>query len=114
MTDAEEFWRPIINDFQPVGPVRPEQVRRFFVDRNEDDPTQSVIRQLKSDFRDSIAGELNPCKSLLTGHTGSGKSSELMQLADLLAQDFFVVWFDAEHSLSVKPNHFDVILGMGV
>jgi hypothetical protein len=119
MANAEEFWRPIINDFQPVGPVRPEQVRRFFVDRFEDDPTQSLIRQLKSDFLDSIQSdsvEAQPthCKSLLTGHSGSGKSSELMRLADLLSQDFFVVWFDAERSLSARPNHFDVILGMGL
>jgi hypothetical protein len=31
MVASQEFWRLIINDFQPVGPVRPEHVKRFFV-----------------------------------------------------------------------------------
>ena len=41
MATAREFWRPISNDFNPVGQVRPEDVARFFVDRKEDDPTRS-------------------------------------------------------------------------
>lgn len=110
--NIEDFWRPIINDFNPVGTVRPELVQRFFVDRNENDPTRSLIQQLQLDIRNKRDFPAD-CKCLLTGHTGSGKSSELMRLAQLLAGDFFVVWFDAELSLS-RPNHFDVILGMGL
>jgi hypothetical protein len=109
-----EFWRPIINDFRPVGPVRPEDVSRFFVDRKEDDPDRSLVQGLKLSLQDSI-GQPSPYKTLLTGHIGSGKSSELIRLGQELARDFFVVRFDAEYSLSPeRANHFDVLLGMGV
>jgi hypothetical protein len=42
---AEDFWRPIINDFNPMGTVRPDFMQRYFVDRNENDPTRSLIQQ---------------------------------------------------------------------
>jgi hypothetical protein len=114
MATIQQFWKPIINDFNPVGQARPEDVKRFFVDRNEEDPTQSLLRQLKLNLQNSI-GEPKLYKSLLTGHVGSGKSSELIRLGQELAADFFVVWFDAELSLTTdKANHFDIILGMGL
>jgi hypothetical protein len=110
---VREFWRPIINDFRPVGLVRPEDVSRFFVDRKEDDPARSLVQLLKLSLQNSV-GQPNPCKALRTGHRGSGKSSELMRLGQELAGDFFVVWFDAELTLAEKANHFDVLLGMGL
>lgn len=114
MSDVQKFWRPIINDFNPVGQALPEDIKRFFVDRNEADPTRSLLKQLKLNFQNSI-DQPKLYKSLLTGHIGSGKSSELMKLGEELAEDFFVVWFDAELSLTAeKANHFDVILGMGL
>jgi hypothetical protein len=79
MVASQEFWRLIINDFQPVGPVRPEHVKHFFVDRYEDDPTQSLLQQLKSNFLNRL-GQPKPYQVLLTGYVGSGKSSELMRL----------------------------------
>ncbi|MBI3796777.1 MAG: hypothetical protein HY268_07395 [Deltaproteobacteria bacterium] len=115
MAVAEEFWRPIVNDFNPVGPVRPEDVARFFVDRQEGDPTRSVLRLLERSFLDSIWQPRPPYKVLVTGHVGSGKSSELMRLGQALAHDFFVVWFDAEATLVTETaNHFDVLLAMGL
>ncbi len=36
-----------------------------------------------------------------------------MRLGQELAGDFFVIWFDAETSLTETANHFDVLLGMG-
>jgi hypothetical protein len=114
MVASQEFWRLIINDFQPVGPVRPEHVKRFFVDRYEDDPTQSLLQQLKSNFLNRL-GQPKPYQVLLTGHVGSGKSSELMRLGEELAEAFFVVWFDAESTLDESTaNHFDVLLAMGL
>jgi len=119
MVTASEFWRPIIRDFQPVGPVQPEEVRRFFVDRHADDPTQSLLQLLKSSLLNNLSRDLSASptfyKGLLTGHVGSGKSSELMRLGQELADTFFVVGFDAEFTLTLETaNHFDVLLGMGV
>jgi hypothetical protein len=114
MVTPQEFWLPIISDFNPVGQVRPEEVKRFFVDRNEKDPQRSRVQRLKLNFLNT-RGQAKPYKALLTGHVGSGKSSELMRLGQELANDFFVVWFDAELSLAAETaNHFDVLLGMGL
>jgi len=115
LATVQEFWRPIINDFNPIGPVRPEDVSRFFVDRQADDPTRSPLQLLKLSFQDSIWQPRPPYKALLTGHVGSGKSSELMRLGQELAADFFVVWFNAEFTLETETaNHFDVLLAMGL
>jgi hypothetical protein len=48
--DPAAFWRPIINDFRPVGNIsswRADEVMRFFVDRNQDNPTRSLFQLLK-------------------------------------------------------------------
>lgn len=114
MPTAREFWRPILNDFNPIGPVRPEDVSRFFVDRWEADPTRSCLQLLKLSFQESIWQPRPPYKALLTGHVGSGKSSELMRLGQELSNDFFVVSFNAEFTLETETaNHFDVLLAMG-
>jgi hypothetical protein len=114
MVTPQEFWLPIISDFNPVGQVRPEEVERFFVDRNEKDPQRSRVQRLKLNFLNT-RGQAKPYKALLTGHVGSGKSSELMRLGQELADDFFVVWFDAELSLSTETaNQLDVLVGMGL
>ncbi len=114
MTKAQDFWLPIINDFNPVGEVRPEEVARFFVDRKEGDRNRSRVQRLRLDLSNS-RGQAKPYKALLTGHIGSGKSSELMRLGQELADEFFVVWFDADLSLSLdKANHFDILMGMGL
>jgi hypothetical protein len=109
-----QFWKPIINDFNPVGPATVADVRKFFVDRNEDNPARSLLQRLTLDFQNSIDGP-RPRKELLTGHVGSGKSTELRRLGEELAEDFLVVWFDAENTLNTETtNLFEVILGMGV
>ncbi|MGE0822797.1 MAG: hypothetical protein AB7G75_12775 [Candidatus Binatia bacterium] len=111
---VQEFWRPIINDFNPVGRVRFEDVQRFFVDRHEEDPTRSIIQRLKVNLQNSL-GQPAHYKGLLTGHVGSGKSSELLRLGQELVNDFFVVWFDAETTLATETaNHFDILLAMGL
>src|SRR5262249_4459584 len=101
METVRQFWRPIINDFNPVGTVRPEDIAKFFVDRYASDPTHSLVQRLQLNLQNSL-GQLNPYKALLTGHVGSGKSSELIRLGQTLEDDFFVVWFDAEMSLAAE------------
>lgn len=114
MENVKDFWRPIVNDFRAVGTIRPDDVTNFFVDRQEGDPTRSLRQLLKLSLRNSL-GQPKPYKGLLTGHIGSGKSSELFCLGQELGNDFFVVWFDAETTLATETaNHFDVLLAMGL
>jgi hypothetical protein len=112
MVTAREFWRSTFNDFNPLG-LRPEDVASFFVDRHEDDPTRSLLERLKVGLLNSM-GQPQTYKALLTGHRGSGKSSELMRAGQDLVHDFFVVWFDAEQSLADTATHLEVLLGMGL
>jgi hypothetical protein len=112
--EAERLWTPIINDFNPVGPTSPEEVKRYFVDRNEKDPTRSLLKRLSKNFRLSKRQPAH-YKALLTGHKGSGKSSELMRIGSELSTDYLVLWFDAEKSLVIeKVTVFKVILGLGL
>lgn len=114
MVTVQEFWRPIINDLNPVGQVRPEDVVRFFVDRKEENRLLSIVEVWKTELQNSI-GQPRPYKALLSGHVGSGKSSELMRLGQELVDRFFVVWLDAELTLSTETvNHFDILLAMGL
>ncbi|MGH9939956.1 MAG: hypothetical protein ACREAM_27250, partial [Blastocatellia bacterium] len=74
----------------------------------------SLVRRLSANFRLS-KGQKTPYKALLTGHTGSGKSSELIRVGVELSRDFLVFWFDAERSLVIeKATVFEVILGLGL
>lgn len=114
MTTAKEFWSPIINAFNPVGQIRPEDVTRFYVDRKQGDQQRSRVQRLKVSLITSTT-QNRPYKALLTGHVGCGKSSELMRLGQELANDFFVVWFDAEYTLFAETaNQFDIIYTMGL
>ncbi|MGE0126793.1 MAG: P-loop NTPase fold protein [Blastocatellales bacterium] len=113
-TEAKQFWAPIINDFQPLDSTWLGEIDKFYVDRSAGDPTNSALQLLKEGLLASL-DRAKPYRALLTGHRGAGKSSELIRLAEELAEDFFVVRFDAELTLSPETtNHFDIILGMGI
>lgn len=66
----------------------------------------------------AIARKIRRCtgnsfhQQLLTGHRGSGKSTELLRLqAALEKQDFFVIYFDVEELLDLGDlNYLDVLL----
>jgi hypothetical protein len=114
VNDLRKFWNPIINDFQPLVTAEPEWVDQFYVDRASGDPTNSTLELLKEGLLASLERP-TPYRALLTGHRGAGKSFELIKLGEALAEDFFVVRFDAEITLAPETaNHFDIILGMGV
>lgn len=114
MPVSEKQWREVIGDFIPVGPPRPQELRRFFVDRYENDPTESIFVQLRAGLLSRL-DQPKPYQALLTGCRGSGKSSELMRLAQEVADKFFVVWFDAETTLNDNSvNQFDVLPGIGL
>jgi hypothetical protein len=115
-----KFWSLIIDDFQPLVTVRREnaaeynEVDAFYVDRARGERTNSALELLKEGLLSSI-DRPSPYRALLTGHRGSGKSFELIKLREELAEDFFVVLFDAELTLTPETtNHFDIILGMGI
>jgi hypothetical protein len=115
--EARQFWSPIINDFQPLDSVwrgDASKLERFYVDRSAGDPTLSTLEILKEGLLESLQRQ-TPYRALLTGHRGSGKSSELMRLRRELGDDYFIARFDAEMILSPEnTNHFDIILGMGI
>ena len=114
MPVSEKQWREVIGDFIPVGAPRPQDLRRIFVDRYENDPTESILVQLRAGLLSRL-DQPKPYQALLTGCRGSGKSSELMRLAQEVADEFFVVWFDAETTLNdYSVNQFDVLLGIGL
>jgi len=114
MPVSEKQWREVIGDFIPVGMPRPQDLRRIFVDRYENDPTESILVQLRAGLLSRLE-QPKPYQALLTGCRGSGKSSELMRLAQEVADEFFVVWFDAETTLNdYSVNQFDVLLGIGL
>jgi len=114
VNDPRKFWNPIINDFQPLVTAEPGWVDQFYVDRASGDPTNSTLELLKEGLLTSLERP-TPYRALLTGHRGAGKSFELIKLGGALAEDFFVVRFDAEITLAPETaNHFDIILGMGI
>ncbi len=43
MPISEKQWREVIGDFIPVGTPSPQDLRRIFVDRYKNDPTESIL-----------------------------------------------------------------------
>lgn len=102
---VEDFWRPIYNAFDPWERLLGEKLDTFFVER-EHSPLQPLTAQLQPD-RDVH-------KTLLVGHRGSGKSSELLKLVSTIGPDFFVVWFDANLNLDIfSANQVELLFLLG-
>jgi len=80
----------------------------------------SGVRGNNETIAKKISRNISRCNSaqfhqqLLTGHRGSGKSTELLRLkAELEAQKFFVVYIDVEELLDlVDLNYLDVLLSI--
>ncbi|MBE9508112.1 MAG: hypothetical protein IMY86_08685 [Chloroflexi bacterium] len=103
---AEDFWTPVYNAFNPWERLWGEKLDTFFVEREH-----SPLRKLAAQFRPGRAVQ----KTLLIGHRGSGKSSELLKLVSNIGDDFFTVWFDANLNLDIfSANQVELLFLLGV
>jgi len=103
---AEDFWPPIYNAFNPWERLWGNKLDTFFVER-EHSPFGKLTVQLRPDH--------DVQKTLLVGHRGSGKSSELLKLVSSVGEDFFTVWFDANLNLDIfSANQVELLFLLGV
>jgi hypothetical protein len=93
------------NAFDPAHPLQGESYEAFYVQR------PIGIQRLINDIRDD---ERTTPKRLFTGHRGSGKSTELIRLAEALQDDYFTLYFTVEDVLDMADvDYKDVILALG-
>ena len=90
MTNSK-FWKPVYQLFKPEEPLeKPEDIRDFYVSRS-DSPVEDLVNALEM--------EDDPTQFLLSGHTGSGKTTELHRVEHCLANDYTVIWIDTATAL---------------
>ena len=93
------------NAFDPRAPLSGSAFAAFYV------PRPVGIEKLLGDLRvdDNLTS-----KSLFTGHRGSGKSTELIRLANALADQHFTVYYTVEDVLDMADvDYKDVLLSLG-
>lgn len=90
MSDTK-FWKPVYQLFKPEEPLStPEDIRDFYVQR-KDSPVESLVSALEM--------EDDPAKFLLSGHKGSGKTTELRRVEHKLTNSYSVIWIDTATAL---------------
>lgn len=97
----------VIRVFDPREPLRGPELAEFYVNRpgNPRDRMRTSLQEL--------ALHDQPVKLLFTGHSGSGKSTELNKLAEEIKSQFFIVPFAAHRSLNIADlTYVDLLLGM--
>lgn len=93
----------VLNYFSANQPLTGQRLKEWFVERG-------------TPIRKQIALDLNrrhisdPAKVLLIGHRGSGKSTELNQLATELDEKFFAVSFDAYETIGRSNLEYEDIM----
>jgi len=96
-----------IRVFDPREPLSGPELAEFYVNRPGNPLNQIEI------YLQGMAAHDEPVKLLFTGHTGSGKSTELNKLAEELRNQFFIVPFAAQKLLPIAEiSYVDVLLGM--
>jgi len=96
-----------IRVFDPREPLKGTELNSFYVNR-PDNPRTDMMNLLQS-----MGLHGDHVKILFTGHTGSGKSTELNKLAEDLKNRFFIIPFAAQRSLPIAElTYVDVLLGM--
>lgn len=97
-------WRKVYGLFDPMQKLEGSTLR-FFVPR---DPAQ--IDKVATEFRFAA----RPLHALLVGQRGTGKSSELRYLAELLKDDFLAVIIDVDELADLfNVNHVEVLYLIG-
>ncbi|NOQ36035.1 MAG: AAA family ATPase [Methylococcaceae bacterium] len=99
--------------YNACNPDKPLEVNDSrYLDLKEVRNNQNVSTLLRVIKRTTQTGDF--CKQLLTGHTGSGKSTELKRLQSQLEEAlYFVVYLDVESSLDLQQiTYQDVLLNI--
>jgi hypothetical protein len=102
------FWKPVYQLFKPDEPLVKDELRDFYV-RREDSPVDGLVALLALD--DTAA------KFLLAGHRGGGKTTELRRLEQRCAADYTVVWVDTDMALdrfNIGPAEVMLLIGMQI
>ncbi|NJO40551.1 MAG: ATP-binding protein [Cyanobacteria bacterium CRU_2_1] len=84
------FWKPIYPLFKPDKPLIGRDLQELYVWRDRS-PVERLVNRLE------MADE--PTKFLLSGHRGSGKTTELRRLELRCRDSYTVVWVDTETNL---------------
>jgi energy-coupling factor transporter ATP-binding protein EcfA2 len=97
----------VIRVFDPHRPLQAEEIKTWYVDRPGNPADEIKI------YLQGVALNNQPVRLLFTGHTGSGKSTELNRLSTAIKNQFFIVSFDVSRSLSIADlSYVDLVLGM--
>lgn len=98
--------REALNLFDPKVPLAGRALAQYYVER-PDAPTHELKAYLEA--------MEEPVKVLFSGHRGSGKSTELNRLADLLKGRFFIVSFSVLEILNLADiTYVDLILAIAL
>ena len=101
-----ENLREAYNIFDHTVPLQGAWFDAFYIER----PTLDVPKLLL-DLQDD---ERKTSKRLFTGHRGSGKSTELIRLANELSSQYFTVYYTIEEKLDLADlDYKDVLLSLG-
>jgi PHD/YefM family antitoxin component YafN of YafNO toxin-antitoxin module/energy-coupling factor transporter ATP-binding protein EcfA2 len=96
-----------IRVFDPREPLRGDELAEFYVDRPGDPLNEIKI------YLQGIGLQGEPVRLLFTGHTGSGKSTELNRLAQELKRQFFIVPVPIQQSVPISElTYVDLLLSM--
>ncbi len=106
MSDIK-FWKPVCQRFQVQAPLKTsEELEHFYVKRMNS-PAEDLISRLE------MASEA--ISFLLAGHIGSGKTTELRKLEQVLGRDYKVLWFDTATSLNqYNIDYAEIIVLIGL
>jgi hypothetical protein len=105
MSDIK-FWRPVYQLFNPNEPLMKEDLRDFYV-RRDDSPVNRLVNLL------AMEGEA--AKFLLAGHRGGGKTTELRRLEERCQADYTVVWVDTDTALDkFNIGYAEVVVLIGI
>jgi hypothetical protein len=101
-----EFWQTIVEAIDPYRPISVGDEKHYYVER-PDSPLDELQRLLFFHKR-------SPRKIILSGHRGSGKSSEIAKLAGKIDEAFGIVWIEAQSTFNVFDiGHTELLLSVG-
>lgn len=100
MTDARTFWRTLYERFDPEDPVTDPSWRA----PREYSPAEDILEGLRRGFGEK--------KYLLYGGVGTGKSTELLHIAEQRSAESFVVFVDLDRHFSTVIGDPDALLSV--